>query len=293
MVTRGGYPPSLACNVTFKSIVYKTYWVKSLSVYIARTYSYCVKELITFLGTAGSIDVFTQLRLGGFIVQVEETLIHVNPGPEALSGYRAMHLDPKMLAAAIVTDAQCEKSHDVPLLSKSVAQSLPVLSSAEKLAALSNGCEKIDVRTVKGSEKLQYGNIEVHPFLYKQGSLGVRFLLPSSTVFYTGTVGYSKELEAAAKNVAILIVSCALPRNAKKRGKMNSDDVIALNKVVKPRLTIVTDIESEFLSCDIVEEIRYIQKESGVQTMLAKDHSSVHPKSYSFGQQQKTLNKYE
>jgi len=123
-------------------------------------------------------------------------------------------------------------------------------------------------------------------------ALGFKFITPEYTLTYSGDTMYSVETVAQYDDSNVLILN--VPYLKKEEGKENlcKEDAIKIISRVKPRLAIITHFGANFLKSDPLYEVRDIQRETGVQTIAAKDGMVVNPVSYSVEQGQKTLYKY-
>ena len=123
-------------------------------------------------------------------------------------------------------------------------------------------------------------------------ALGFKFITPEYTLTYSGDTMYSPDTVAQYDNSNVLILN--VPYLKKEEGKDNlcKEDAIKIISRVKPSLAIITHFGVNFLKADPLYEVRDIQKETGIQTIAAKDGIVVNPVSYSVEQGQKTLYKY-
>ena len=68
-----------------------------------------------------------------------------------------------------------------------------------------------------------------------------------------------------------------------------SIDAIKLIQIAKPQLAIISHLGIKMLESDLLTLIRNIQRETKVQTIVAKEGMVIDPKSYSATQRQKRL----
>ena len=122
--------------------------------------------------------------------------------------------------------------------------------------------------------------------------MGFKFFTPSFTLSYVGDTEYFADLPGHHSNSDIILMNITSPAGTQARKNMNSDDAVKLLRKAKPKLAIITHFGVKMLAADPLNEARYIQKETGMQVIAAKDGMKINPASYSAMLKQKTLNLY-
>ncbi|MFW6450552.1 MAG: MBL fold metallo-hydrolase, partial [Nanoarchaeota archaeon] len=69
-------------------------------------------------------------------------------------------------------------------------------------------------------------------------------------------------------------------------------DIIQILPKIKPKLAVITGFGIKMHHCDVLNEARKIQKETGIQTIAASDGMSINPVSYSVNLRQRTLQQF-
>ena len=83
------------------------------------------------------------------------------------------------------------------------------------------------------------------------------------------------------------------PNDSKDDFQLCTDDAAKLIDDVKPKLVVITHFGIKMLEADVLSQARFIQKETKVQTLVAKDGMVVNPISYAVNLRQKTLNLFQ
>ena len=267
-----------------------------------------MKAKIIFLGTGGdSIVVGKQLRAsGGFIIQIDDTQFHIDPGPGALVRARQEDISLRENTALFVSHAHLNHCNDVNAVISAMTHAgldktgvlignKTVLEGDMEIKPYvtefyKNCVEKII--TLERNSKIGINNIDIKTLYAKHtdpNTLGFKFFTPQFTLSYTSDTEYSNELIEAHQKSDILILNVVNPSGIKQKGLMNTDDAIKLISKVKPSLAIIQHFGIKMLSVNPLTEAREISKKTKVQTIAAKDGLVVNPLSYAARGKQRTL----
>jgi ribonuclease BN (tRNA processing enzyme) len=91
---------------------------------------------------------------------------------------------------------------------------------------------------------------------------------------YTADTEYYDGLENYFKGCDCLIINCLRPRNSEPYGHMTSDKAKILVEKVKPKLAILQHFGMKLLFGVAEREAKWIEKETGVKTVAARDGKS-------------------
>jgi len=119
-------------------------------------------------------------------------------------------------------------------------------------------------------------------------SIGFKFYTPDFTLTYSSDTKYSAEIAEQYKDSGILILKLTSPNKENNPG-LDIEGAIKIIKKATPRLVILTGFGNNLMKADPLYISREIQKQSGVQTVAAKDGMQLSPVSYSAGQGQRTF----
>jgi len=120
-------------------------------------------------------------------------------------------------------------------------------------------------------------------------TIGFKFFTPKFTLSYLADTTYSLDLVEQYKGSNILILNVTNPKKSDSNDHLNCEDAAKIIKEVKPRLAIITHFGIKMLEADPLYTVREIQKQTGVQTIAAKDGMIINPLSYAIDKGQRTL----
>lgn len=266
---------------------------------------------IIFLGTGGdSYVVGKNLRTsGGIILQIGDDQFHIDPGPGSLAMAKETGINLRANTAVLISHNHMNHCNDINAVINAmtyggfdkkgvlVANNTAVNGSESYTPFLQKYYRDFLERFIVLDEGKRVGINDVEILALKAkhsdpAALGFKFITPEYTLTYSGDTMYSPDTVAQYDNSNVLILN--VPYLKKEEGKDNlcKEDAIKIISRVKPSLAIITHFGVNFLKADPLYEVRDIQKETGIQTIAAKDGIVVNPVSYSVEQGQKTLYKY-
>jgi ribonuclease BN (tRNA processing enzyme) len=267
---------------------------------------------IIFLGTGGdSIVVGKQLRAsGGIILKVKDTQFHIDPGPGAV--VRALENGINLRANTAVLASHNHLNHAADLNAiidamtyggldkigilvgnKTVLEDQPTVKSYltefhKKLM------ERIMVLTTGKRIAIEDVEIEALPANHSDPeTVGFKFYTPEFTLSYSADTSYSRDLINKYKESDILILNVVAPQGEKTKNHLNSDDAIKIIDKVNPKLAVITHFGIKMIKANPLYEGRYIQSETGIQVLTAKDGMRISPFSYSAKSPQKRLGQFK
>lgn len=269
-----------------------------------------IRTSIIFLGTAGDPFVVSrQLRAsGGIIIQIDENQFHIDPGPGALVMAKQYGVNLRENTALLVSNNQLYHSNDtnavIDAMTYSGFDKKGVLVSNKSVV---NGTEKSPPAlspfyrdclerfiVLEAGQRVGINEIEIvalKTFNLEKNTIGFKFITPRFTLSYSSDTKYSKQLIEEYQHSNILILNVAAPMRSDS-DVLSSEDAVKIIKEVNPRLAIITHFGIKMLEGDPLYEVREIQKQTGVQTIAAKDGLVVNPISYAATEGQRTLQPY-
>jgi ribonuclease BN (tRNA processing enzyme) len=264
---------------------------------------------LIFLGTGGDAIVVGKQMLssGGIVLQVEDNQFMIDPGPGAVARAADFGVNIRNNVGVLVSHNHVNHCNDVNAVISAMTlgglDRTGVLIS-NKSAYHGDGemkpminkfyKEKLEKDIVLETEKrVGINEVEIkatHAEHMDASTIGFRFTTPRFSLGYTSDTGYMKELVNDYAGTDIMVFNCLSPGDKKVIGHLNSSDVTKLIKEIKPKLAIITHFGIKMMQGDVLHEARQIQRETGVQTIAAKDGMVINPLSYSVNLRQRTLN---
>jgi ribonuclease BN (tRNA processing enzyme) len=269
-----------------------------------------MKNSITFLGTGGdAIVVGKQARAsGGIILNFEDNIFHLDPGPGALVRAKQYDINPREITAILSTHNHLNHAGGINEMISAMTYAgidrRGVLVCDEETL---NGSEKDHSFISKTHKKMVEKFIAISPGTkiginevtilatsakHTQSSIGFRFETEQFSVSYTGDTELTKELIEEHKGSDVIIVNCKFPSELKEEGHLNVDDVIEFLQKTKPKLAVLSHFGVKMLDADPIYQAREIQKKTSSQVIAAKDGLVVNPVSYSSSVKQKKLSSF-
>lgn len=265
---------------------------------------------ITFLGTAGgrrAVNNFMRFSCG-FILNLEGTQFHVDPGPGSVFSAFKFGVNLKktnvVLASHNHIDHCNDLNHIVDIMTDGGRENNSVVI-ASKSVIFGNKNEnpylmKFYRRSIKKYYCLEPGKeVKFNGIIIKglktkhfdKTGVGFKFFTKKLVLSYTGDTAMSKDLVDEYKNSDVLIVNNQ--SDISRGGKvLSSRDTVEIVNKVRPSLVILTHFGSKLIDKDPLYEAREIQRLTNVQTIAARDGMVIDPISYSPNLRQKNLYMY-
>ena len=132
---------------------------------------------------------------------------------------------------------------------------------------------------LKPGDKARVGKIEITATPTKHGeekALGFVFK-GSKTLGFTGDGEYFKGQEKHFQGCDYLLVNVLRPRGVKWPEHMNTEQAVELIKKVRPKLAVIQHFGMIMLKANPEKEARWIEKQTGVRTIAARDGMTIDP----------------
>ena len=123
-------------------------------------------------------------------------------------------------------------------------------------------------------------------------TIGFKLFCPRFTLSYSADTKYNKEIIEEMMGSDILILNVTFPGDQADQYNLDTESAIKIIEKVKPRLAVITHFGLEMLKADPIIEAREIQKQTGVQTIAAKDGLVISPEAYSARSPQHRLSQF-
>ena len=261
---------------------------------------------LTFLGTGG--DSYTVTRCirhaSGLVIQHEDVMFHIDPGPNALHGLRVHNLNVRAVTAVLCTSSKLISSHDVNAVVAGMTYegmdiTGVIVGTSQLLHGLDGEAPRLwkqsqeSVERVLVAEPEKRIGIEAVDIQFCESSsddvVGLKMYFPDMVIGYPGDTGYTDKIARQYESCDVLILHVQNPSGVKDKHHMSTDDAIKFVTKVKPQLAVLTRFGKAMLEQDPVIEARKIHLETGVQVIAAMDGQVISPASYSAQGKQRQL----
>lgn len=245
---------------------------------------------ITFLGTGGGRwVVLRQLRAsGGFVLELGDEVIHVDPGPGALVRAREYGVDLCRLTAVLVSHRHQDHFNDaVPVIecmTRGVTKRRGVFASSSRVIRGDKKYHPIldyyhkkavkRLEVMKPGDSIRIGRVSVKATPTRHGDeKGLGFVLEGEglRIGYTGDGDYFPGMERHFRGCDYLIMNVLRPRTDNWPGHMNSEGAMRLVSRSKPGRVIIKHLGMKMLRGVAERDAAWIEGETGVRTTVARD----------------------
>jgi phosphoribosyl 1,2-cyclic phosphodiesterase len=243
----------------------------------------------TFLGTGGGrFATIYQVRSTGGIYMVDEGRLHLDPGPSALAGMKALALDPARTDCVLVSHCHPDHYGDAEMLIEgmtwggsrkagSLVSTSSVLEGGGKFSqAISSYHQSLprEVLRVAPGDRFQAAGmtIEATPTVHSDPSgVGFRFHTSAGPVSYISDTEAHECLYRAHRGSRMLIVNLTCPTRSRIPMHMHTEDAAALISDIRPEMAVLTHFGIGVIEDGAETQARYIENASGVRTIPAED----------------------
>ncbi len=244
------------------------------------------KCAITFLGTGGGrFVVISQLRAtGGWILEMDGEMLHVDPGPGALVKAKEYGIKLRKLTGILCSHAHPEHYTDLEMVMEAMTngctQKRGVLVGGENV--VKGECPRVTpyhqnaverVVALKPGQETEIGSVGVTATRTKHGEeSGVGFVFRGSrTIGYTSDGEVYPGMEKGFRGCDVLVLNVLRARGKTWPKHMNVEDAAGLIKKVKPKLAVLQHFGMTVLRAGPEKEAAWVQKETGIRTIAAWD----------------------
>jgi ribonuclease BN (tRNA processing enzyme) len=245
---------------------------------------------ITFLGTGGGRWVMLrQLRgSGGFVLELADQKIHVDPGPGALIRAREYRVDLCNLTAVAVSHSHQDHMSDalvvIECMTKGATEKRGAFISNSRVIEGNNDHPSIldkyhrdyikSVKVMKPGDRIRLGRVSVTatPTRHRDGDeMGFVFEGEGLRIGYTGDGEYFPGMEKHFRECDYLIMNVLRPRTDEWPGHMNALMARDFVNRARPGKAVLKHFGMKMLRGIADKEAAWIEAETGVKTVAARD----------------------
>lgn len=245
---------------------------------------------IVFLGTAGGRFVMLkQIRAsGGWILELEDQFLHIDPGPGALVRAKQYGIDLSKLTGVLVSHRHIDHFNDAAVVIESMTRGAKekrgLFASNEKVLKGNKDFPPVidryhlnfleRVESLKPGKPINIGKVKVTatPTNHRdEEGLGFLFEGEGLRIGFTGDGEYFTGMEKHFRDCDYLILNVLRPRTDTWPGHMNSEGARKLISRARPRKAIIKHIGMKMLKGVAEREAAWIEKETGIKTVVARD----------------------
>jgi phosphoribosyl 1,2-cyclic phosphodiesterase len=253
---------------------------------------------ITFLGSGGGrFTVLTQLRAsGGFILEMDGEMLHIDPGPGALVRARQYRVRLRKLTGILCSHCHPDHYTDLEMAVESMTAGAKkkrgtllmgenvLKGSGEFRPAISRYHLRVleGYKTLRPGEKAKTGALEIRATPTRHGDpKGIGFVIKGSeTIGYTSDTEYFPGLEKHFEGCDTLIMNVLRPRNVEWPEHMSTNQAERFLKALKgkPGLAVIQGFGMKMLRANPFREAAWLEKRTGIKIIAAKDGQVIETK---------------
>jgi phosphoribosyl 1,2-cyclic phosphodiesterase len=246
-------------------------------------------ERITFLGTGGGrfVMINQTASTGGWILEMDDQIIHVDPGPGSLVRAKQYEVDLKKLTGIAVSHAHPDHYTDLEVvveamttgtkIKKGFLISTPIVieGKGEEPPKISGYHLKTleTHESMKPGETFTKGDLKITATPTKHGDdEGIGLVFGGKRkIGYAGDGEYYPGQEKHFQGCDILILNTIIPRGDTCPNHMDSGQAQTIIEKTKPGMAILAGFGMKMLFGKAEREAQRITKETGIKTIAAKD----------------------
>ena len=223
---------------------------------------------------------------GGIILETEESQIHIDPGPGALS---EAHEEggAEDTEAVLVSHGHVDHSNDAEALAEMMVEAYNhagVLMASESVLSGFGDIEKrvsdyhqnlcSEVKQLGEETSVEFRDVDIETQeMFHSDPRTVGFTVENEKKkfgFWTDTE-YSDELTEFYKGCDTLVVYCSRPKNEGTRSHTSLDDVPEIVDDLDVSSVIITHFGFKFLESDLEEQKNWLDEEIDAKVVFAED----------------------
>jgi phosphoribosyl 1,2-cyclic phosphodiesterase len=246
---------------------------------------------LIFLGTGGGrFATITQTRrTGGVRLTSKDFNIHLDPGPGALVYSIKAGLDPQKITGVLVSHCHPDHCNDAGVLVEAMTRGMikrrGVLAAAHSVLV---GNEDCDPCLSKYHQTMPELVVDASPGVSfdindmkitaaearhsDPSAVGFRFEVEDvGDIAYTSDTEYYEGVGRPYKDVRLLLLCAMRPAGSPWKGHMTSEDAVKIVNEVNPEMVVLTHFGMKMIFKGPAGEAKFIQQQTGVPTIAAKD----------------------
>jgi len=251
---------------------------------------------ITFLGTGGGrFCTVSQARAtGGWILEMDGEMLHIDPGPGALVRAKEYGVDLRRLTGLLISHCHPDHYTDAEFvavaMTKYAKANRGVIIGSRRVILGGNGFNPIFTKYIldrvnrhvvmDAGDSAKIGKIEIKasPTKHREAD-GIGFLFRGSkTIGYPSDGEYFRGQEKHFRGCDCLVLNCLRPRGETWPEHMNTEQAKKLVEKTQPKLAVLQHFGMKMLKVVCFREAEWIEKQTGIRTIAAKDGMRIEVK---------------
>lgn len=245
---------------------------------------------LTFLGTGGGrfTTLFQTRATGGVYLEDGPARLHIDPGPGALQQMHAADLDPTETTGLLVSHRHLDHANDANLVIAGMTQGgtqergflvgsasvmeghdgdAPVITRRHRSIVTNHETARPGQTTRVSGKRVGFLETE------HRDPTNVGFKIETSEgilTYFTDSIARD-DLIPQMEGSRVLLLGITRPRGAHIPDHMSTEDAVDIAEQVEPDLLVLTHLGLRLLRQGAKPEARYVEKQTGVRTVAARD----------------------
>ncbi|UCE37604.1 MAG: MBL fold metallo-hydrolase [Thermoplasmata archaeon] len=249
--------------------------------------------LITFLGTCGGrfATIYQTRSTGGIFIE-DSINISLDPGPGAILRMRQEGIDPTKIDLLLVSHCHPDHYTDVDVLIEAMTsgctQKCGTIIASESVISGIEGFQPkasdyhlshlANVHVAKSAETFSIDDIQISAtstIHTDPSGVGFRIQTKNGIITYTGDTSINEDVIKFYDESRLLILALTTPIGIRLHHHLSPEDAVIILKEVRPEKALLTHFGLRAIDAGPESIAKWIQEESGVDTMAAQDGMRV------------------
>ena len=249
---------------------------------------------IVFLGTGGGrhTTMYQTRSTGGFLLMNGDRIIHIDPGPGALTQMQKIRYDLTRTGSVIVSHCHPDHYSNAESVLEGIAfggmkkrghlyGSLTVLEGKGNLGPCISAYHRKIISSntvlVPGSVlEIEGMKTEICESQHSDSTnVGFRFHTPDGIVSYVSDTDYTPEIAKQYVGSRLLILPVTAPDGNHIKGHLCTDHAIEFVKIARPEVAVFVHLGILMIKTGPEKQAEKVEKATGIRTLAMRDRTVV------------------
>lgn len=245
---------------------------------------------IVFLGTGGGrhTTMYQTRSTGGFLLMNKENIVHVDPGPGALTQMQRIRYDLTRTDSVVISHAHPDHYADAESVIEGcsfggwkkrghIYGSITAIEGRDDLGPCISGYhQKIakDCTVLVPGDKIEIGGMMTEICKSEHNdptTIGMKFHTKNGIISYVSDTDYADSIAEQYIGSRVLLLPVTVPDDLHIKGHLCTDLAIRFMNIVKPEIAIFIHLGIVMIRSGPEKQAEKAEKATGVRTIAARD----------------------